>query len=309
MAEQMAYFRVKRLRLGQTYEEFLSETLAPGGTIFVAECRRTWPTTRVGERHIFQFGALGGVTPDEYFSSGERVTQYLRRYGSPRRHWDPPQPDGDRSEAEWGFEPVLLADIEHLARRHGYRVRRIVFEEPEHLSPLVADLYRWWYGRRQLHPSRLLVESYILMEPWWALRTGATPFWMKFNKDPSLDWIMQYLDTVPPYDEIRMMLFSHGLDSIGLVSIEGWRSVLQRARKTGQFVGVDERRYPRDAAAFVRYHTDMRTVPARYAIPGPLALSELDAFLEAMGKRYPVQWLDLLVTSKPRVEQAAEVGY
>ena len=32
-----------------------------------------------------------------------------------------------------------------FARERGYRVRRIVFDEPEALSPLVADLYRWWY--------------------------------------------------------------------------------------------------------------------------------------------------------------------
>ncbi len=309
MVERMAYFRLKRLRLGETYEQFLTETLAPGGTIFVADCQRTWPTTEVGKRHIFQFGALGGATPDEYFNGGERVTQYLRRYGSPRRQWDPPEPDGDRPEAEWGFEPALLADIEHFARRHGYRVRRIVFQEPEHLSPLVADLYRWWYTQRQLQPNRLLVESYILMEPWWALRTGSVPFWMKFNMEPSLDWIEQYLDGARPHDEIRMMLLSHGADSIGLVPIEAWRSVLGRARKYGAFVGVDERRYPRDVAAVVRYHTDMRTILARYAIPGPLALSELDAFLAAMPGRYPVKWLDLPVTSKPRVEQATEVGH
>ncbi|MDP9312754.1 MAG: hypothetical protein M3R24_18010 [Chloroflexota bacterium] len=302
MVERMAYFRVKRLRLGETYEHFLADTLAPGATIFLAECQRTWPTTEVAERHRFQWGALGGCTPDEYFNGGDRVTQYLRRYGSPRRQWDPPQPDADRPEAEWGFAPELRADVEHFAQRHGYRIRRIVFQEPEHLSPLVADLYRWWYAQRQLHPQRLLIESYILMEPWWALRTGSAPFWMKFNMEPSFDWIMRYLDVSEAYDDMRLMLFSHGVDSIGLVPIAAWRTVLERARHHGSFVGVDAHRYPRDFAAHVRYHTDMRTIPARYAIPAPLTVSQLDAFIATWGDRYPVQWIEHPLRSNHMVE-------
>jgi hypothetical protein len=63
------------------------------------------------------------------------VEEYLRRYGVPRRHWDPPEPDDERPETEWGFEPALREDVEGFARERGYRVRRIVFEEPERLSP------------------------------------------------------------------------------------------------------------------------------------------------------------------------------
>jgi hypothetical protein len=50
-----------------------------------------------------------------------------------------------RPEAEWGFAPALRDDVEDFARRHGYRVQRVVFEDAEDVSPMVADLYRWWY--------------------------------------------------------------------------------------------------------------------------------------------------------------------
>jgi hypothetical protein len=73
MIRHMSYFRVKRLRLGGPYEHFLEETLAPGGTIFLVECRRRWPTTTVAERHVFQHGASGGATKEEYLYGGERV--------------------------------------------------------------------------------------------------------------------------------------------------------------------------------------------------------------------------------------------
>jgi hypothetical protein len=40
------------------------------------------------------------------------------------------------------------------------------------------------------------------------------------------------------------MLFAHGVESVGLPSIEEWRAVLKRARKNGRFAGVFERAYP-----------------------------------------------------------------
>lgn len=57
-------------------------------------------------------------------------------------------------------------DVERLARRRGWRVRRLVFTEPEDFSPLVAELYRWWYRERGFDSRRLIVESFILLEPW-----------------------------------------------------------------------------------------------------------------------------------------------
>ncbi len=312
MIQHMTYFRVKRRRLGLAFEQFLIDCLPPGGTVFLLECQKTWPTTQVGERHFFQHGALGGATPDEYIHGSERVADFLRRYGSHRQGWDAPEPDGERPEAEWGFEPALRADVERLARQLGYCVRRIVFTEPEHLSPLVADLYRWWYARRQLSANRLLVESFILLEPYWALRTGSAPFWLTFNTESSLPPIERYLDQAAPFDEIYMMLFSHGVDSVGLVPIERWRQVLQRARRHGEFIGVDEQKYPRDFATFVRYHTDMKRIPARYPLPGALALSQFDQFLAEVGNRYQVRFLEEWPadTSSPGgSEAAAEPSY
>jgi hypothetical protein len=289
MARHIAYFRVKRLQLGDTYERFLEENLSEGATLFVAECGLKWPTTRVEKRHVFQFGALGGATPEEFLRGSERVEAYLARYGSRRRRWEPPEPDGERPEAEWGFESTLREDVERFASERGYRIRRIIFEQPEDPSPLVADLYRRWYEGRGLPANRLLVESFILMEPWWALRTGSVPFWMVFNTEPDAEALERYLEGTKAYDHIHLMLFSHGVDSVGLALIGRWRSMLQLARKHGSFMGVDERRFPRDFAAFVRYHIDLKEISARHPMPRSLQLTRLDEFLGRTGDRYPVR--------------------
>jgi hypothetical protein len=294
MIQRMAYFRVKKLWLGTAYEQFLQHYLEPGGSIFIVECGLTWPTTKFGERHIFQFGALGGATADEYHHGGERVEEYLLRHHSHRKRWEPPASDANRPEAEWGFEPPLRDDIEGFATRHGFRVRRIVFEQPEHMSPLVADFYQQWNRARQVREHRLLVESFIVMEPYWAIRTGSVPFWMVFNKRPSADTLEAYLDARDPFDDIYMMLFSHGVESIGLTPIDRWRQILRRAKKKGMFVGVDESAYPRDFAVFVRYHFDLqRKIHARYPLPPPVTLHQLDDFLNAAKGRYHAQWLEL----------------
>jgi hypothetical protein len=290
MIQRMTYFRVKRLRLGTAYQQFLTDTLEPGGTIFLVESTLSWPTTKVGERHLFQQGALGGATVQEVHQGGQRVADYLRRYGSHRRRWNPPAPDADRPEAEWGFQPALGEDVERFASEQGYRVRRIIFRQPEDLSPLVADLYRDWYRRRGIPVGRLLVESFILLEPWLALATGSVPFWLVFNTEPSLAAIHRYLDATDPFDEIRMSLFSHGVESVGLPTIDQWRSVLHRAGKIGSFLGVDEQAFPRDFATMARYHQALARVRKRYPMPPPLSLEDLDAFLHRREQRYAVHW-------------------
>jgi hypothetical protein len=292
MIAYMQYFRVKRRTLGEAFTRFLEETLEPGATVFLVECGLAWPTTRIGARHVFQHGALGGATPDEYAHGGPRMEAYLRRYGIQKRRWDSPPSDGRSPEAEWGFEPALREDVVGLARRHGWRVRRLVFDQPEALSPLVADLYRWWYRERGFDSRRLIVESFILLEPWWTLRTGAAPFWMVFNKEPSLAALEHYLDHAEPFDEIALTLFSHGVDSVGLPSIERWAAVLGRARETGRFAGVDRAAFPRDFAVFLRFHRALTTIAARRPLPDPLTLAGLDAFLQDAGNRFAVQWLD-----------------
>ncbi len=293
MVQRMSYFRFKRRTLGPAYERFLRECLKPGGTIIVMECGLPWPTTRRGDRYVFQFGALGGSNPEEMMHGGERVEAYLRRHKSDRIRWEPPPPDGTSPEAEWGFAPALREDIERFARRHDYRVQRVVFEQPEAMSPLVADLHRWWYERLGVADNRLVVDSFILMEPYWTTRTRSVPFWMVFNTEGSFGALDDYLRQARPFDELLITLFSHGVDSIGLVPIEKWRSLFRRARQRGDFIGVDEAAYPRDFGVFVRYHFDfLRKISSRHATPPALTLQELSEFLRQSRDRYQVAWLD-----------------
>jgi hypothetical protein len=148
----------------------------------------------------------------------------------------------------------------------------------------------WWNHRRGITDRRLLVESFILMEPYWTIGTGSTPFWMVFNTEASLKAVETYLQQ-RHFDDIYMMLFSHGVDSIGLTSINTWRRILAHAHRMGTFVGVDPSAYPRDFAVFVRYYYDLlNKLHTRYPPPASLMIKELDEFLGRNDHDYGVTW-------------------
>ncbi|MEV0057460.1 hypothetical protein AB0H34_44105 [Saccharopolyspora shandongensis] len=276
MITGMSYFRVKWLRLPDAYRRFIRERLAPGGVVVSVECGLQWPVTEVAERHHFQFGALGGATEEEYHHGGARVADLLRRYGAVRRRWAPPPWDTYMPEAEWGFEESWLSDLEGVVAEP---LRRVRFDHPERMSPVVAEVYRAWYEQNGIPTERLLFDCFLLVEPWWTVRTGSIPFWLAFNSENSLSAAHSYLDRTGVPDEIRLMLFSHGTESIGLAPIDSWEKLSARARKVGALVGVDRKAFPRDFAVFARAHRELARTRHLYPIPAPMPWEHAEALM------------------------------
>jgi hypothetical protein len=270
MIARMTYFRVKFLRLPQPYRAFLASCLAPGGIVVLVDCTVTWPTTTVGDRHVFQFGALGGATEREFGEGSPRVARFLRQQGSDRDRWQPPATDGSSPEAEWGFAEPLAADVAATAADLGLTVDRLRFGQPEDVSPLIAGLFRDWYARHGRPSGRLLVSSFLLMDPVLAMRTGSVPYWALFGTRPSLDRLAGYLSDTAQYDDIRLTIFPHGTESVGLPGIGEWQAVLGHARRHGQLVAVEPSRYPRHFRALTGFHRELSRLP-RVPAPPPLS--------------------------------------
>lgn len=266
--------------------------MAPGGRTIVLNCGSHWPTTHVDDRHVFQFGGLGGLQPEEYHQGSERVAAFLADRGASRTRWDPPEPDGHSPEAEWGFEPTLRVDVVSFADEQDYRVRQLSIGNPRNLSDLVANLYREEYARRRLDTDRLLVQNFTLLDPWWTLRTGSVPYWLPFNSNPAARVLETYLESRSEFfDEIYMMLFSNGFDAAGQASIGRWRDLLDLARSRGEFVGVNPRTYPLDLGAYVRYNSALpETLPSRQPLLPPLSQEEFETYMEERAQRQAVGW-------------------
>ena len=289
IVRRMAFFRFKRRWLGEAYSQFLQAKMRAGSTVYLIESGYKWPTTQVAERHYFQLGGAGGVSPEEYLHGSDRVARFLEEQGSSVRRWEAPPTDGMTPEGEWGFQPELGEEVVALARKVGGKVMRVSFDDPEDMSPLVADFYRWWYRRRGIPPDHLLTESFIFIDPFWALRTGSVPFWMVFNGRKSAARLSSYLDSAEPYDYIFMMLLSNGMNPIEGVSIDVWRSVLQQASVRGEFIGVNEDRFPYDFACYLGYNSALKKkIPFRYKMPEAATSEELEEFVGKYGGNYRV---------------------
>ncbi len=289
--DYITYFRVKKTRLDPIYEKFIREKLMPGGKLLVIDCQYSWPTVRLSDRQVFQFGGSGGLMPDEYYSGSNRIIDFLRRENSPYYTWDAPQPDGESPEAEWGFASGLLEDIRNFASTQYFQVEQITFDDPHAPSPMVADLYREWYRQRKIPANKLLIECFAIHEPFWTLKTGAVPYWMVFNTDHSANAVESYLQSVHPYDDIYMMLLSHGADSLGLTPIEHWKNMLNYAKKSGQFLGMKPEKYPRDFGIYMRYNKAIREqIPSRYPMLSTMQLSFVEEFWHKNQDKYQVEW-------------------
>jgi hypothetical protein len=253
---QMAYFRVKWTSLPPAYARFLDERLEPRAPVVVVRDMSTWPVTRVGDRHVFQVGAQGGMTAEEYLDAPGA-----------------PAPDETAAEAEWGFAEPLLGGLREAARRTGHPVVELRFGRPQDPAAAVANVLRSWTRGRGGSAQRLLVSSFVVHDPWRTIATGSVPFWTFFPVQSAARNLSDYL-TATSYDDVDVMLFSHGVESRGLADASTWQEIAGRARRRGRLLGVDPRAFPADFAVFARYASALRSLPDAGLPWSPLAIDD-----------------------------------
>ncbi len=263
----IAYFRIKKLKLGPWYTKFIKERLQTGGTIFIADCNLKWPVITIGHNHTFQFGGLGTYQPEEYYYGSKRITSFLKDVKSDVEHWQISEPDSQAPEAEWGLDEALTSDILQLAEKESYKLSKISFNHPQDISPKIADMFREWYRRNNQESDRLLVESFTVHSPLLTIQTSSVPYWLFFNSEEAAHMIEKYLNDAGTYNEIYMMILSHGKTLGGVTGIHHWENILSRAGKTGQFVGMDKNKYPVDFGVFTKYTKALqKTISERYPV-------------------------------------------
>jgi hypothetical protein len=255
-ASQMAYFRVKWRLLPEAYRRFLEQRLLPGAPIILVRDTSSWPVTRYGNSHVFQVGAQGGMSAEEYLARP-----------------DVPSPNDTAPEAEWGFAEPLNEAIRAWAAIAGHPVVEIEYDHPQDPSAAVATTTRSWLRDRGEPAQRLLVSSFIVHDPWRTITTGSVPFWTFFPVCSAAADLAAHLDTAA-YDDIDIMLFSHGVHSQGLADAHAWQQLADRARRHGRLLGTDPSAFPTDFPVFVRYTQALRSLSDAVTPWRPLSVAD-----------------------------------
>lgn len=292
-AEHVGYFRTKKRKLGSWYEQFIRERLQPGGTLLVIDCQKQWDVVALGDRHYFQLGGDGGVSDQEYYQVSGRIKQYLRDQNASVERWKTPTPNDRQPEAEWGFAFTMLDDIRALARAQNYTVETVSFEGAQDPSAWVADLHRWWYPQVGVPDNRLLVQSFSMQEPYWALKTGSVPYWTVFSVDVAIEQLRNYLEQAPAFDEIYLTMLSHGNSTLDEATVDAMSALFSFATQQGGFIGTDPEKYPKDLGVYARFTKDTQArITQRYSLPH-LSMKELADFVEQTDGQYAVTWKQL----------------
>src|SRR5512139_3572022 len=90
LISSLNHIRLKLLSLPEAYRRFISARLRPGGTLVFVDCTSTWRQYRIGPRHTFQVGGLGGLSDQSFLE-----------------RWPLDFPLEEQSESEWGALPEL----------------------------------------------------------------------------------------------------------------------------------------------------------------------------------------------------------
>jgi hypothetical protein len=266
MVARMTYFRIKWRELPDPYTRFLTESLAPGAPVILIEDLSCWPVVRIGERHVFQAGAQGGRTPQDY----------LRRPHTP-------QPDEQAPEAEWGANPDLGAALTAWCTAHEHPLVRVTYSGPQTPAHAVATVMRNWYTQRGEPADRLLIPSFIVGDPWRTINAAAVPFWTFFSVQPALQALETHLQLSSPYRIIDILLFQHGVRSEGIASPDQWLSAARRHGATAHLLALDHRRFPHDIASLGRYGQALAELPPARHPWSPLNLNKAITGLRIAG--------------------------
>lgn len=294
MSQVMCYFRMKYIRLPESYKQIITEQLKPGGTILISNCKKKWRALSVQARHTYQLGGAGDLKDTEYYNSSPRLKRFLKKMNS---HFDGfafPKPDTIVPEAEWGYDTRLTNDIQSFAQSNGYKIAEISYDEPQDVSPYIADLYRWWYRENDIPAEKLFIESFMYIEPYWTLKANLIPYWMMFNTKESYEPLNQYLSEIKskdPFTYAYLTLFSNGVKTPGFIPVNQWKSVFSHMKQDGKLAGVNEDRYPEDFSSNFRYYAVMKSLfnESMKTVP-PLPLSLFRKHIAETAGQYQMSW-------------------
>lgn len=209
------HIRLKLLDLPEAYRCFIRQRLRPGGTLIFSDCRYSWLQYRVGPRHTFQVGGLGGVSDREFLEGRPEIESLRGRAGG----WSLEGLSLEkRPESEWGAEPPLREVVESFAQAQGYGFLALEGEHPEWYARLALGVHRRLSQQEGREPAGALIEVFTQSNPAAPLASRLLPLWLPFNCTDSLHFLERMRGELPPNGIVLftpLSNFVHTFDTVG----------------------------------------------------------------------------------------------
>jgi len=246
------HIRYKLLDLPQAYREAIRVWLKPCGTIVFSDCRYPWHQYRVGERHTFQVGGLGGVADEEFLSGRPEIEAVQRAERSPWvGGWRLDLPLEVQPESEWGTLPELRGACEAFARQSGYDFLPLTADHPEGFSLLAFHAHQALLRKAGLQPQGVLVDCFTQVNPVAPRLSSLLPLWLPFNCTDSLDLMRRSVGEWPQDLPVLFAPLPNFAPAFDTVRLDVWLQVL--GGLDVHLLGIDPRWYPEDLAGLFRF--------------------------------------------------------
>jgi hypothetical protein len=288
MITHINYLRMKLLELPDAYADFIRCNLRAGGTLLYAECQYSWGQYRVGRRHTFQVGGLGGIPEENWIKGSPQVKAFLarqraRRDGSGQTNWAISYPWLPGPESEWGSLPPLRQAVEDFAAANGYRFRVLRGAHPEDFSRLAFYASYQAALNAGRSPAGVLVDCHTQVSPTAALRAGLLPVWLPFGCSDSLAFLRAIAGNFPRGKPILLAPSPSFSPSWDTATAEQWREACGTNGEVS-WIGVDPAAFPVDLGSLFRFVPALQAWCASHPpVPRPpFEVDDLEALISSM---------------------------
>jgi len=289
------HIRYKLLDLPQAYQRAIRHWLKPGGTIIFIDCRYPWRQYRVGERHTFQVGGLGGVSDEQFLAGCPEIEAMQRREGSPfvggrspgsRHGWSLDLPLETQPESEWGTLPEFRLACQSFAQEHGYGFLPLVGDSPEYYSALAFQAWLRILEKEDREPQAVFIDCFTQVNPWATRLSSLLPLWLPFNCTDSLSFLKRMVAELPRDRPVLFAPVPNFARTFDTVAIDAWLDALSGFEV--HLLGVNPRHYPADLAALFRFAPALRDWCNRHSAPvhARLSIDELREINQAMATEH-----------------------
>jgi len=272
------HIRYKLLDLPQAYREAIRHWLSPGGPIIFINCRYPWRQYRVGERHTFQVGGLGGIGDEEFLTGGPEIEAMQRKEGSPFvGGWRLDLPLETQPESEWGTSPEFGLACQSFAQENGYQFWALDGDHPEYFSWLAFHAHLAVLCKEGREPQGTFIDCFTQVNPLGARLGSLLPLWLPFNCTDSLSFLKRMVAELPIGRPVLFAPVPNFAGTFDTVKMDAWMDALSEFDV--HLLGINPRHYPADLAGLFRFRPALRSWCDQHPAPVHAHLSP-DELLE-----------------------------